>query len=397
LLLAEIVSTVGTTLTMVALPWFVLTTSGSPARAALVMAAEVAPVALFGVLSGSWAERMGARRWMLLSDGCRAPLVALIPTLSALGMLPFWMLLLAVFALGSFTAPYFASQQVLLAEVVGEDQAALSQATSVLQSATRLTLLIGPPAAGLLIAALGAPAVLYLDAASYLAAVALIATKTPTSGITANAVSTGVLAGLKTLYADRLLGMWTTASLLSEAAYQALFIAIPVLVITRYHASATLAGLLLGAFGAGAAGGSLLAAYLARSQPAQRLAIIGKSSQVPVFLLLILPLSPLGFGAVMLSLGVFNGIANGPSFAVRLARIPVQMRAKTLTAATTITMLGATIGLVLAGIALQALTARTVFVAMGVLQLASVGLFTAGYINPPNSNADNRQVAANRL
>jgi len=214
LLLAEIVSTVGTALTMVALPWFVLTTSGSPARAALVMAAEVAPVALFGVLSGSWAERMGARRWMLLSDGCRAPLVALIPTLSALGMLPFWMLLLAVFALGSFTAPYFASQQVLLAEVVGEDQAALSQATSVLQSATRLTLLIGPPAAGLLIAALGAPAVLYLDAASYLAAVALIATKTPTSGITANAVSTGVLAGLKTLYADRLLGMWTTASLL---------------------------------------------------------------------------------------------------------------------------------------------------------------------------------------
>jgi len=134
-----------------------------------------------------------------------------------------------------------------------------------------------------------------------------------------------------------------------------------------------------------------------KAQLVQRLAIIGKSSQVPVFLLLILPLSPLGFGAVMLSLGVFNGIANGPSFAVRLARIPVQMRAKTLTAATTITMLGATIGLVLAGIALQALTARTVFVAMGVLQLASVGLFTAGYINPPNSNADNRQVAANRL
>jgi len=92
LLAAEVVSTTGSALTMVALPWFVLTTTGSAARSGLVMAAEVAPVVLFGVVSGGWAARVGARRWMLLSDSLRAPLVALVPLLYALGVLPFWLL-----------------------------------------------------------------------------------------------------------------------------------------------------------------------------------------------------------------------------------------------------------------------------------------------------------------
>lgn len=378
LLIAEVVSTVGSQLTAIALPWFVLTTSGSPARASLVLAAEMAPVALFGIVSGSWAQRVGARRWMVLADATRAPLVAAVPVLALVGLLPFWGLLAVVFAVGTFAASYTASQQVVLADLVGDDPVVLSRATSLLQSATRLTVLLGPPAAGVLIAVMGARAVLLLDAMSYLAAAVLVVLAVPRSIRSAAQAATGVLAGIRFLFADRLLGLWSSASVLSEAAYQALFLTLQVLVIARYHASATLVGLLLGAFGGGALAGSLLAMRLLRRRPPRRLALIGKLGQTVAFLPLVVALPPYVVAVVLVLLGVFNGIANGPTFAVRMGRTPVGLRPQVLTAATTVTMLGGTAGLLSAGPALEALPISGVIAGMAVLQVASAGLFFTG-------------------
>ena len=42
LLAAEVISTTGAQMTWLALPWFVLTTTGSPARMTVVMMAELA-------------------------------------------------------------------------------------------------------------------------------------------------------------------------------------------------------------------------------------------------------------------------------------------------------------------------------------------------------------------
>jgi len=81
LFVAEVVSTTGSEMAAVALPWFVLVTTGSPARMGLVMAAEFVGMAVFGVPSGHVATALGPRRTMLASDLLRAPLVALIPAL----------------------------------------------------------------------------------------------------------------------------------------------------------------------------------------------------------------------------------------------------------------------------------------------------------------------------
>lgn len=380
LLAAEVISTFGTQLTGLALPWFVLTTTGSATKAGLVLVAETVPVVLVGLLSGSWAERLGARRTMLVSDTCRAPLVAAIPLLAFVDALPFALLLGVVFVIGSFYAPYTASQQVMLSELVGPDEQLLARATSVLQSATRLTLLLGPPAAGLMIAVVSAPVVLLVDATSYLLVVILIATRIPHTNRRNEPTPGGMLTGLRTLYRSRLLGSWTTASILGEAAYQALFLAIPVLVLTKYHQSATLAGILIGAFGGGALVGSLLAARLILWQPARRLALIGKTAQPLVFGVLILALPSSLLAGALFVLGVANGLSNGPSFAVRITQIPAPLRTKALTAAATITMLGATAGLAAAGPALDHLNANTVVGVMAVLQLASAVLFIVGYL-----------------
>ena len=59
---AETISMAGSQMTYVVLPWFVLITTGSPAKMSVVVAAEMLPVALFGLASGAVTARIGARR-----------------------------------------------------------------------------------------------------------------------------------------------------------------------------------------------------------------------------------------------------------------------------------------------------------------------------------------------
>ena len=82
LLLADLVSTTGTEMTAVALPWFVLVTTGSPVRTGLVLAAEVLGLAVCGLPGGVVLQRLGPRRTLLAADGGRVIAVGLIPFLN---------------------------------------------------------------------------------------------------------------------------------------------------------------------------------------------------------------------------------------------------------------------------------------------------------------------------
>jgi MFS family permease len=66
----DVVSMTGSQMTLLALPWFVLTTTGSPGRMAVVFAVESASMAIFGFLGGNVAARLGPRKTMLV--GTRA-------------------------------------------------------------------------------------------------------------------------------------------------------------------------------------------------------------------------------------------------------------------------------------------------------------------------------------
>src|SRR5439155_6789399 len=61
LVVAEVVSSTGTAMTFVALPWFVLETSHSATRMSVVLAAEILPMALFGIPSRSVVSHLGGR------------------------------------------------------------------------------------------------------------------------------------------------------------------------------------------------------------------------------------------------------------------------------------------------------------------------------------------------
>ncbi|HET8895379.1 MAG TPA: hypothetical protein VFM96_14910, partial [Gaiellaceae bacterium] len=91
--LARFISLTGTNMTTVALPWFVLATTGSTVRMGLVLAVQLLPAAILGTFSGTAVAAVGSRRTLIGSDALRAPLLAAVPALHWLGLLSFPVLL----------------------------------------------------------------------------------------------------------------------------------------------------------------------------------------------------------------------------------------------------------------------------------------------------------------
>ena len=130
----------------------------------------------------------------------------------------------------------------------------ISQANALFQGAIRATMLLGPPIAGVLIGVIGAANVLVVDAATYVVSFVLVAALRPATREPSPASeedTRGMLAGLRFLVREPLLRVWIPLFVAGDAAWQAFFAAVPVLVIERFDADATIAGLLFAGFGAG--------------------------------------------------------------------------------------------------------------------------------------------------
>src|SRR5437764_1531324 len=220
--------------------------------------------ALLGFWGGAIAGRIGTRRTMLVCDFARAPLFASIPLLHSAGLLPFPVLLALVAASGVFLAPYFSVQRAVVPELVGEEQHDVAYATAFFQAANRLTIFLGPPLAGVLIALIGTAQILYVDAATYLVSFTLVAIFVHPPEVPAPEDVHGVFDGVRFLLRDKLLRIWTPAFTVIDICWQLLFASLPVLVVTQYHANPRILGWLMGALGGGALAGAFASMRIVR-------------------------------------------------------------------------------------------------------------------------------------
>jgi predicted MFS family arabinose efflux permease len=362
LLTAEVVSTTGMQMTWVALPWFVLVTTGSATRMSVVMAAEAIGLAAVGFPSGRLLNRLGARRTMLLCDGLRGPLMLVIPLLHWADALSFGPLVAVAFALGSLSAPYFAANRMILPELLGEDETVVSQANALFQGATRITLLLGPVTAGVLIGFIGAPAVLVVDAATYVAAVLLVGLFVPaTTPLDADGEERGVLAGLRWVAREPLIRTWRFCIIVGDVAWQAIFVAIPVLVVARYGSDPRVVGALFAAFGVGAVLGNTVAYRLVRRVEGLGLiARIALAQALPLWLLMF-HLPAAGAVCVLFVSGFANGLINPSLHAIITLRIPPALRGTVMTSLMTLYALAMPIGILGAGPLLDAYGVDLVF------------------------------------
>jgi MFS family permease len=353
LVAAETISVLGTRMTYLALPWFVLVTTGSPGKMSLVLAAEILPMAILGIPSGSVVQRLGSRTTMLVADAARGPILVSIPILHSAGALSFELLLAIVALLGCFMPPYFASQRTILPELVGEDETRMSQANSAIEGGTAFAALVGPVLAGVLIPFIGASNVLYVDAATYVVAFVLIVVFVPRRKPVAAAVQHGVLAGLRFLFQDKLLAPMAATVVVFGFLSSGMSAGLPVYAYDEFDGSAWIAGLFYGALGAGALVGSLVAALAVRRIAPLRLAALGiLAFAVPLWVLPFLPPWPLVFVALFVAT-FFTPLVNGPVLAILTARTPENLRAKVMTAVVSANTVAAPLGFLVAGLVLE--------------------------------------------
>ncbi len=378
LLARDVISTAGSQMTWVALPWFVVTTTGSATKMAIVVAVEAAALGIVGFAAGNLVGRVGLRRTMLVADACRAPLIAAIPLLHTAGLLSFPLLLVLVFAVGAFGTPSFVSKAAILPEIVGEDEGVLGEANALLQAAMRIALVLGPVLAGVLIGLIGATNVLYVDAATFLVAFLLIAVFVKVGGAAPETEeSRGLGAGVRFLLKDRLLRPWSIAIVAGDVAWLAFFVTMPYLVITRFGERPEILGWMLGAWGLGAVAGSAVMFRVVRRVNGLLVGSIGELAMIaPIWIFLAdLPAWPLV--VAMFASGLANGLVNAPIWTIFTVRTPPALRPKAWAAIIATTSLLGPLALLAAGSALDSVGLTETLLAIVLVQTVAAFLFAS--------------------
>ena len=169
----------------------------------------------------------------------------------------------------------------------------------------------------------------------------------------AAAAQHGVLAGLRFLVSDKLLGPLAATITVFGFLAAGMSAGLPVYAYDEFDGSSWIAGLFYAALGAGAVVGSVLAVFVVRKVPPLRLAAFGiLAFSIPLWVLPFLPPWPVVFGALFLAT-LFTPLVNGPTLGVLTSRTPVDLRPKVMTAAISANTLAAPLGFIVAGQVLE--------------------------------------------
>ena len=176
-LTAEAISLLGTRVSMIAIPWLVLVTTGSPTRTGLVAAAELTPLVIFKATGGPLVDRVGPRRMAITADLLSMVAVGMIPLLHRADHLTFGVLLVLVAIGGGLRGPGDAAVGAMIPGLVESAEVPYERATGLASAIERGATMIGAAIAGGLVATIGAANAVAVDAVSFgVCAVILMAT-----------------------------------------------------------------------------------------------------------------------------------------------------------------------------------------------------------------------------
>ena len=376
LLAAEVISSLGSLMSAVALPWFVLVTTASPTRMGVVLAAESAPLLLLTVPSARFVARVGARGALMACDLAWAAAIAAIPILHAAGVLSFGLLVALAFLSGVPWGAHAGSQSAIIPELLGEDERRVAEANALLQTLSRLAYFLGPALGGVLVAAVAAPAVLTIDAASFVVSFLLVATLVPgRHGSPTVDAPPGAPGGFNFVRRDAWMRPLTTAQALSQAAFMGMNAAIPVLAFAAYDRNARLAGTLLAAWGGGAMIGSVAALRLVRRHDPFKLGAGAWVGQALPLWGIVASRSPGIAACALATSGIANGLRVPPIAGITMRRVPQRIRAETLTAASSLVLGAGFLALLAAGPALDHLGFLPVWIVIAAIQTTAALIF----------------------
>src|SRR5262245_12842815 len=170
---AQALSAYGSRITRTALPIIAVSTlDQSAAITSLLMAAQLGPGVVVGMLAGGFIDRSRKRAILIGADLLRAGVLLTLTAAWALGALSIWHVIGVGAVIGAASALFQITDNTYLPALIGRRQ--LAEGNAKLESTEAVAEITGPASAGYLIAALGAPVAVVIDAATYLWSAALL-------------------------------------------------------------------------------------------------------------------------------------------------------------------------------------------------------------------------------
>ena len=372
------VSLTGNSVALVAIPWFVLESTGSAALTGLTAAATVLPNVISGALAGVLVDRVGHRRASVLADLTSALAVALIPLLHLTVGLAVWQIIVLVFMGALLDVPGFSARQALLPDLAERARMPLERANSLNSAVHRGSQLAGPLLAGVLITTAGVTWALWLNAATFLISAVVIAAFVPRPERTVEPEPVTYLQqlrrGLRFLREDPVMRFVLLLTALSNLLASPVFaVGLPVyakeVLQTALGLGVVLAslatGALVGTLGYAAFGhrlprrATLLLAFLLSGAPLGLLAFIDS-----------LPIAALVLALVGLAAGPLNPLIS----TLVQERTASGMRAQMFGTVIAVAWVAMPVGMLLAGTIAELFGVRALFIGVGVAFLVLLAL-----------------------
>lgn len=271
--LGALVSNVGTWMQRTAQDWMVLTqlTHNDATAVGIVMSLQFGPQLLLMPFAGTAADRMDRQRLLMVTQFIMGLLALVLGILTLAGLAVLWHVYLLAFLLGCVTAFDAPARQTFVGDLVGD--ADLANAVALNATSFHVARLIGPAAAGALVAELGTGWAFVLNAASFAAVlVALFLLRTAELHPRDRGVEE------QGHFVQGLHYVWRRADLVAVFIMMFLVstfglnfaIFIPTMAVEAFHTGAKQFGTLASVMGAGSVAGALFAAR----QERPRLAIL---------------------------------------------------------------------------------------------------------------------------
>ncbi|MEU7428015.1 MFS transporter [Streptomyces sp. NPDC040750] len=372
----------------VALPWYVLTLTGSAAQTGLVSFCQLLPYVAGKLFLGSVVDHVGARRTSWVADVVSACALCSIPLLHWAHALTFPVLLVLVAVIGAARAPGDLAKETMVPAAAEQARVPLPRATGFTGTIQQGAAIVGLTGGGWLVAAAGPQAALGINGLLFVVGSLIVAFVIPRLGSavddtpsqTQTTVSTwwrkyltSMAEGFRFLRSDHLLvtaiALLAVLGLLDTAFSTVL---LPVWA-NGDGRGAELVGSLGGMLAIAAIAGSAVAAAFAHKLP-QRAVFLGALliAGGPRFLILAFDVPVSWVFAVIAVSGFAEGFLNPILGAAVLQRIPREMLGRVGGMADAMAYAGIPFGGMLAGFLVGALSAPAVLMAGSALYFAVV-------------------------
>jgi MFS family permease len=367
--LGQLLSTAGTQSTVIAYPLLVLALTHSPTKAGIVSFARLLPQALFGLLAGVAADRWNRKWLMLAADSVRALAVGGLAVTILAGGVAWWQILLVAFVEGAGATFFSAAQAGALRAVVPARQ--LPAAVGVQEVRGSTVRLGGPPLGGALFGIHRALPFL-ADAVSYaFSFAALLLMRTPFQEPREAGhlrLRSAIREGFQFLWTQPFLRTTTFLYGLGNFLMPGVLLAL-VVVGRRQGLSGAEVGVLVAALGAATLGGSLASPLFRRALSVRTILLLELWTWLGTWVFVAWP-SVYALLAVIVPFGIAAPVTDSVVVGYRVAMTPDRLLGRAESVRSTIALLIAPLGPLVAGLLLGVVSARAaiaVFAAFGLV------------------------------